>query len=494
MPSSTRLLFPALGRRWLFACLAACPVVALAQSPAVSTLVAFSGSQASSTPVRGPDGALYGTTATVNVVTGGLIYRLAANGSRIDTLYQLRLEDGYSPFGGVVLGSDDLLYGATSLGAATEARTSGTIYRLAPNGSDFTVLHRFEGYTELNTNGDPKSDDGTNPDSELVEGIVEELVEGSIEPVSDGFLYGVTRTGGEFGTGVVYRIEMDDDNTFEVLHEFDEITSAQGVARLTNEGGVAPIAPLVYYRFPEDSPVTPGSTYVYGTTSRGGETGSGTIFRVRVDGTGFDVLHTFPELGASGTTAATNSDGAVPLAGLTIDDDGWLYGVASAGGLDGNGTLFRIRVDGTGFLVLHHFDGDEGSQPSGELLLATDGRLYGTTASGGQNASGTATLFGTVFRVDRDGNGFEILHNFAGSDGANPSGKLLQLDDTTFVGITLTGGRCSQGTAFQLSLTGSTVNGVTNCGSRRDSGSGAVAPLLLLLMGVAAVARRRAAR
>ena len=484
MSSSTRLQFPALARLVLIASLAAHPVHGFAQT-AVSTLVAFSGSQPAATPVLGPDGALYGTTSTANVVTGGLIYRLAANGSGIDTLYQLRIEDGYSPFGGLLLGSDDRLYGTTSIGAANEANTSGTIYRLAPDGSGFTVMHRFANFTGLNANGSPTSAEGTNPDSELVEGVS--------GTSSDGFLYGVTRTGGEFGTGVVYRISMV-DNSFTVLHEFDQITSAADAALVTNEDGVAPIAPLVYYRFPDDSPVTPGSRYVYGTASRGGTTGSGTIFRVRVDGTGFEVLHTFPALVASETTAATNDDGAVPLAGLTVDDDGWLYGVASAGGTTGNGTLFRIRVDGTGFGVLHHFDGLQGSQPSGELLLATDGRLYGTAASGGQNTSGNATLFGTVFRIRSDGTGFERLHSFEGSDGASPGGRLQELDPTTFAGMTQAGGRCSQGTVFRLSLTGSTVNGVTNCGRRRNDGGGAMTPALLLLLGVAAAARRLAAR
>ena len=68
----------------MLALLAALPAAALAQSttPAVSTLAAFSGSQTFATPVLGPDGALYGATSALNVVTGGLVYRLAADGAR----------------------------------------------------------------------------------------------------------------------------------------------------------------------------------------------------------------------------------------------------------------------------------------------------------------------------------------------------------------------------------------------------------------------------
>lgn len=472
MSSTTRLQFPVLARRWLLACLAACPAVAMAQStPAVSTLVAFSGSQPSSAPVRGPDGALYGATSTANVVTGGLIYRLAANGSGIATLYQLRIEDGYSPFGGVVLGSDGRLYGTTSIGAANEANTSGTIYRLATDGSGFTVLHRFANFTGVNANGSPVNTNGTNPDSELVEG-------------SDGFLYGVTRTGGPNGNGVVYKIAKDGSG-FAVLHAFGPITSAANATPVTNADGFALVAPLVVY----------ADGYVYGTATRGGTTGNGTIFRVRVDGTGFEVLHTFPALVASSTTAATNGDGAIPLAGLTDGGDGMLYGVASSGGNTGNGTLYVLDPVGRVFTVLHHFDGTKGSQPSGELLLGQDGRLYGTTASGGTNPSGNATLFGTIFVIARDGTGFTSLYSFVGSDGAGPGGRLQQLDATTFAGMTQGGGRCSQGTVFQLSLTGSTVQGVTNCGRRRnDSGGGALSPALLLLLAAAGAARRLSAR
>lgn len=468
MSSSTRLQFPAHARRWLLACLAACPAVAMAQgTPAVSTLVAFSGSQPASTPVRGPDGALYGASATTNVVTGGLIYRLAADGSKIDTIYQLRIEDGYSPFGGVVLGSDGRLYGTTSIGTASQANTSGTIYSLTTDGSGYTVLHRFADFTGLNANGNPINTNGANPDSELVEG-------------SDGHLYGVTRTGGPNGTGVVFKIAKDGSG-FAVLHAFGPITSAANTIPVTNADGFGLITPLVVY----------ADGYVYGTATRGGTTGNGTIFRVRVDGTGFEVLHTFPALVASDTTAATNSDGAIPLAGLTDGGDGMLYGVASSGGSNGQGTLYVFDPVGRVFTVLHHFDGSKGSQPSGELLLGQDGRLYGTTASGGTNPSGNATLFGTVFVIARDGTGFTSLYSFAGSDGANPGGKLQQLDATTFVGMTQAGGRCSQGTAFLLSLTGSTVKGITNCGRRRnDSGGGAMAPALLLLLAAAGVARR----
>jgi len=146
------------------------------------------------------------------------------------------------------------------------------------------------------------------------------------------------------------------------------------------------------------------------------------------------------------------------------------------------------------FTVLHNFDGAKGAQPTGELLLGQDGKLYGTTAAGGMNSAGNTTTLGTIFAIARDGTGFTSIHSFEGSDGSGPSGRLLQLDATTFVGITQSGGRCSQGTVYQLSLTGATTKGVTNCGRKNNSGGGGVAPALLLALLAAGLARRASAR
>jgi uncharacterized repeat protein (TIGR03803 family) len=466
-------VFARAARASLLALLAALPGAALAQttSAAVSTLAAFSGSQAYATPVRGPDGALYGTTSTINFITGGLIYRLTADGSKIETLYQFKADDGYSPFGGLLLATDGKLYGTTSLGAVTQVNTTGTVYRIAPDGSGFTVLHRFQNYTALNSIGGPINTDGANPEAELVEG-------------SDGNLYGVARTGGPNGNGTIFRLGKDGSG-FTVLHAFGATTSATGATTVTNDDGLGPVGALVQG----------ADGYFYGTAARGGTTGYGTIFRIRFDGTGFEVLRTFPTLTqTTSTDPLVNADGAVPLAGLTDGQDGRLYGVASAGGSSGVGTIFAYDPVGRVFSVLHNFDGSKGAQPSGELLLALDGKLYGNTSSGGTSDNGNPTLFGTIYSIARDGTGFTSIFSFKGSDGSNPTSRFVQMDATTFVGIAQGGGRCGQGTAYQLSLTGATTKGVTNCGRKQNGGGGSIAPALLLLLLVAGLARSASLR
>jgi uncharacterized repeat protein (TIGR03803 family) len=435
------------------------PAVSPAQTTAVSTIAAFSGSRASSGPVLGPDGALYGTTSASTSVTGGLLYRLEANGSAIRTIYQFKVTDGFSPVGGLLLGSDGLLYGTTSTGDGTQFNTPGTVYRVAPDGSGFTILHRFETFGATSPIGTPVNTDGANPETELVEG-------------GDGYLYGVTRAGGPDGTGVVFKIARD-GNDFAVLHAFGPITSAAIGTVPTNEDGYAPTGPLL----------AGADGYFYGTTSQGGVTGSGTIFRVSFDGSDFATVYTFPATTADASGVVVNTEGANPVAGLTDGQDARLYGTTNLGGATGNGTLFAFDPVSRLLSVLHPFDALQGARPTGELLLAQDGKLYGTAATGGTNAAGDVTTYGTVFSIARDGTGFTTLHNFAGTDGATPTGRLLQLSGTAFVGVAQGGAKCNQGSIYQLSLDGAEVKGITNCGQKKNSGGGGVESLLLLMLG-----------
>src|SRR5947208_2442806 len=84
----------------------------------------------------------------------------------------------------------------------------------------------------------------------------------------------------------------------------------------------------------------------------GGRSGAGTVFAITPDGTGFTTLYNFAAL--AGPYPGANSDGAYPLAGLTLSGN-TLYGAAAYGGSSGNGTVFAVNTDGTGFTNLHGF-------------------------------------------------------------------------------------------------------------------------------------------
>ncbi|HXY07652.1 MAG TPA: choice-of-anchor tandem repeat GloVer-containing protein [Terriglobales bacterium] len=182
---------------------------------------------------------------------------------------------------------------------------------------------------------------------------------------------------------------------------------------------------------------------LYGTTTGGGSSRAGTVFKVDRSGNE-TVLHSF-----------AGPDGAVPLAGLVMDRDGNLYGTTAFGGSSfidnvidsGNGTVFKVDTQGNE-TVLHRFmNVPDGVEPSAGLIMDRDGNLYGTTTGGGASGGGT------VFEVDRSGNE-TVLHSFAGPDGADPFGSLLMDRDGNLYGTTAGGGSSTWGTVFKLDTSG----------------------------------------
>jgi uncharacterized repeat protein (TIGR03803 family) len=153
---------------------------------------------------------------------------------------------------------------------------------------------------------------------------------------------------------------------------------------------------------------------LYGTTSSGGAAGGGTVFKLSPGGDE-SVLHDF--LGSAA------GDGWEPLGGLTMDDEGNLYGTTESGGSAscGCGVVFKISPDGIE-TILHEFSGPDGSQPSRETLTLDDsGNLYGTTYAGG-----TAGGWGVIFKIAPDGTE-TVLYSFTGnSDGGYPLGGVIR--------------------------------------------------------------------
>jgi uncharacterized repeat protein (TIGR03803 family) len=432
-----------------------------AQTPELSTVLAMSGSRIPDGVIRGPDGALYGASAASTSETGALFFRVTPDGSSVSTLYQFDVSDGLGPAGALVLGSDDRFYGTTQASNGGTDEGGGTVFRVAPDGSGFTKLYEFAPTTSENVNSNPVNTDGVGPLGALIEGS------------SDGSrsLYGVTRFGGPNGAGTVYKIGRDGSG-FAVLHAFSAITSAATAANIVNADGAHPRAALVE-----------SEGYLYGTTNAGGANGQGTIFRLGFDGS-FSVLHVFTTpVAPSGSSNAVNEDGAAPQTGLTDGGDGLLYGTTTVGGANGRGVVYSITPDGSVRTTLHDFAADDGTQPISELLLGTDGRLYGTTSAGGETSGGEPSTLGTVYSIGRDGSDdFTKLADFETATGSAGNGRMVQLDSTEFIGTTTNGGRCGAGTIFRLSLAGTTVTGDTTCGQSSGGGGGGAASWFVLLL------------
>jgi uncharacterized repeat protein (TIGR03803 family) len=202
----------------------------------------------------------------------------------------------------------------------------------------------------------------------------------------------------------------------------------------------------------------------YGTTSVGGASGAGTVFRIAPDGT-FQTASEF-----TGFTGAL--PGAQPSAQLVLGSDGNYYGVCAQGGTNGLGTIFKLLPAGTAVTVAT-FTGDgetfRGALPFAPLLPGGDGYLYGTTSRGG------LYNLGTVFKMaEADGSLTTLVEfggNVIGAKGANPYAALVKGPDGTLYGTTSNGGKSNHGTIFSVTTDGTlkTLVEFTDLGPKRGA-------------------------
>ena len=194
-------------------------------------------------------------------------------------------------------------------------------------------------------------------------------------------------------------------------------------------------------RYPQrltDGVVLARDGWLYGVSSAGGADDNGTAFRVWPETGEAVVLHRFGK---------TPGDGIDPVGPLIEQADGHFMGASAIGGAFGWGTVFRMHPEGH-VRVLHDFAGGtvDGAFPDGPPILATDGRLYGTTGGGG------AHEHGTIYRLGPDRE-YEVLYSFHGQhrgDGDSPVAPLIQAPDGRFYGITREGGAHGRGTLFRI--------------------------------------------
>ncbi|MBK8858081.1 MAG: immunoglobulin domain-containing protein [Opitutaceae bacterium] len=137
--------------------------------------------------------------------------------------------------------------------------------------------------------------------------------------------------------------------------------SASSNGAVLTVNAVSPLTTLHHFNIATDAgnpsvseSLTRVGTKLYGTTYGGGTNFEGTLFSINTNGSGFALMHSFTDL----SPEATNADGKLPISTLTLAD-GKLYGTATAGGSLGNGTLYSINPDGTGFTTLVNFTGTD---------------------------------------------------------------------------------------------------------------------------------------
>ena len=278
--------------------------------------------------VRGPGGALYGTTVEGGASNYGTVFKLSKTGKET-VLHSFNSQDGSYPDAGLLRDSAGNLYGTTVKGGASNL---GTVFELDITGKQ-TVLHSFTGGA-----------DGRFP-----------YTYGRLVRDAAGNFYGTTLAGGASDQGIVFKVNTTGQEI--VLHNFT------GGA----DGGY-PYAGLVVDK----------KGNLYGTTYAGGASGQGTVFKLTTAGKEI-VLYSF----------TGGADGGSPTAPVLRDGKGNLYGTTYYGGASNSGVVFKLdpsRME----TVLHSFDyANDGGYPVAPLIRDAGGNLYGTATAGGASNHGT---------------------------------------------------------------------------------------------------------
>jgi uncharacterized repeat protein (TIGR03803 family) len=293
-----------------------------------------------------------------------------------------RTSNGANPLSALVADAAGNLYGTTNTGGADG---DGTVFEIAASTHILSTLMTFDGT------------DGANPAAGLVFD-------------SSGNLYGTTSSGGTGGQGTVFKI-AGGTKTFSTLATFN----------FTN--GASPEAGLI----------VDASGNLYGTTNGGGTNYQGTVFKIAAGTNALSTLVTFDE-----------TNGSYPAAGLIADASGNLYGTTTQGGMNNDGTVFKIAAGTHTFSTVVTFDGTNGSGPQAGLIADAAGNLYGTTGYGGTSNDGT------VFKIAAGTHGLNTLAVFDGTEGQYPSAGLIADAAGNLYGTAFYGGSGGEGTVFEV--------------------------------------------
>jgi uncharacterized repeat protein (TIGR03803 family) len=319
-----------------------------------------------------------------------IILAMSCSAQTYSVLYSFQSPSsgGNGPTGTLALDTSGNLYGTTEVGGTFAV---GTIFKLTPQGAE-SVLYNF----------------ALQPNPMLpILGLVRDHA---------GNLYGTTSAGGKYGTkngdGAIFKLSAAGAET--TLHSFGN-----------GKDGLYPNSGLIRDQ----------KGNLYGVTSEGGKSGTGTIFKIAASGIE-TVLYNFTATGGS------------PGGTLARDSQGNLYGTTVEGGANGFGTVYELTAAGK-FAVLYNFcvavHCTDGSQPTAGVVLDSSGNLYGTTLNGGSNNQGT------VFEITKKGKE-TVLHSFgfAGGDGYFPMAGLVRDSAGNLYGTTFVGGAHGAGTIFKI--------------------------------------------
>ncbi|MEO8765347.1 MAG: choice-of-anchor tandem repeat GloVer-containing protein [Ginsengibacter sp.] len=333
--------------------------------------------------VQTSDGKFFGMTFQGGMYGYGAVFSFDPVSSDYVKVMDFDSTNGANPSGSFSLSDDGKLYGMTQLGGGSNA---GVIFSFEPSTASYTKLKDLD------------STNGANPQGNLIQ-------------AADGKLYGVTYQGGGNGSGVIFSIDPA-TSVYTNLKDFDN-----------TEGG-----------FPQGGLLQASDGKLYGLTLKGGISSIGIIFSYDPQASAYAKLKDF----------GANINGSKVSASLLLAGNGKLYGMTVYGGTGGNGIIFCYDPVTNTYTKLKDFDKINGANPYGNLVQASDGKLYGMTAGGGTNG------YGVIFSFDPSSSVYTKLSDFDSTNGANPYGGLIQANDVKLYGMTTRGGSSNYGVIFSF--------------------------------------------
>lgn len=390
----------------------ACIVLVLSIAAAASTTgVIYSlggdqdGEYADTDLVVDSAGNIYGTTVIGGDFGSGTVFQLTPSGQH-NVLYSFQgAQDGGEPYKGVTLDRQGNLYGTAVTGGGGSCEGGcGVVYKVFKTSSGWrqTVVYAFTG-----------GNDGSGPGS-------------GVTIDADGKIYGMTPTGGAYGSGVVFQLSGPASATgmrLKVIHTFtggDDGAGASAGRLLIRNGKI------------------------YGAATVGGAYGKGTAFELTPTQTGeWDLKTLYAFKG--------QPDAGFPYGGFLFDADGNLYGTTYYDGENNLGSVYELMPTQTGEWnekVLYSFQGDsDGLGPISNLVVDKAGNLYGTTSEGGAGCS-----CGVIFKLSRDQDWLEtVVYRFQGApDGAFAYNGMVGDEAGNFYGATVHGGLSDDGTVYKF--------------------------------------------
>jgi uncharacterized repeat protein (TIGR03803 family) len=455
------------------------------------------GSEPLGSLIEANDGSLYGMTSMGGVYEAGVVFKYNPITGEFKKIFDFDGDElGSNPMGNLMQASDGMLYGMTRWGGEND---HGVIFRVNPESEQFAVVFEFDGETtgrfphgSLTEASNGKLYGLTPYGGSLNLGVLFEF-----DPVSDSFTLKYEFTGGvdsglqpygslmKAGNGKLYGILQGYGYEMELMFEFD--SSADIYKRLYIQGpiprenrvfmeslslasngnlyfivngntndiksinylyefdpseeefsGVYTFSGIETGDFPQGRLVQGVNYMLYGTTSTGGTYDQGVIFE-------FDpVLYTYKKI----LDFENTSRGGKPKEGMVLAQNLKLYGLTSEGGIFNKGVLYELDTESGNVVKLFDFDGINGEYPDGVLVSAPNGRLYGTTPSGGADSTGV------LFEFDPATGAFEKLLDFNLQDtGREPlSNSLVVASNGSLYGTTHYGGSHDKGVLFQYNI------------------------------------------